>query len=127
MITMARAIVGVVGGLVAWMLMATIGNLVLRAAWVSYAQSEPTMTFTLAMMLARLFLGILSSLAGGVAVAWITLRSGRAVSALVVILVVMFIPVHYGLWEKFPLWYHVVFFASLVVLTPVGAMLIRHN
>ena len=35
----------------------------------------------------------------------------------------IFIPVHYGLWENFPLWYHVVFFASLAVMTVLGARL----
>jgi hypothetical protein len=38
-------------------------------------------------------------------------------------LIVIFIPVHYALWEKFPLWYHVVFFASLAVMTMLGARL----
>jgi len=39
------------------------------------------------------------------------------------VLLVLFIPVHYSLWERFPTWYHVVFLASLVVVTLVGAVL----
>src|SRR4029453_11081271 len=127
MMATVRAIAGVVGGLVAWMLIATIGNLGMRAVWPPYAESESTMTFTIAMLTVRLVLGAVSSLGAGMACAWITRRNGRAVSALAVILVVMFIPAHYRLWEKFPLWYHVVFFASLVVMAPLGAMLVRGN
>ena len=69
---MARAIGGLVGGLVAWFLIATAGNLALRLAWAGYAEVEKAMTFTLAMMVARLVLGALSSLGAGLTVAWIT-------------------------------------------------------
>jgi hypothetical protein len=124
---MAKAIAGVVGGLVAWMLIATIGNLATRMAWASYSAVEASMGFTPAMMTARLFLGALSSLGAGWVVAWITNRNGRAISAFVGILIVVFIPVHYALWQKFPLWYHVVFFVSLAVMTLLGAIFNRHK
>jgi hypothetical protein len=35
------------------------------------------------------------------------------------VLVVIFLPV-VTLWERFPLWYHVVFLASLVAVTLLG-------
>jgi hypothetical protein len=37
---MVKAIAGVAGGLVVWMLVATVGNLVLRFAWPGYADVE---------------------------------------------------------------------------------------
>jgi hypothetical protein len=120
---MTRAIAGLFGGLVAWFLIATVGNLALRIAWTSYAEVEKAMTFTLAMMVARLLLGALSSLGAGLTVAWITHRSGRMAKALAAILLVLFIPVHYSLWDRFPLWYHFVFLASLVLMTLWGATL----
>ena len=54
---MPRTIAGVVAGLVAWILIATIGNLGLRVAWPGYSEVEPAMRFTDAMMAARLVLG----------------------------------------------------------------------
>jgi len=45
----------------------------------------------------------------------------------VIVLVALFIPVHYGLWDRFPIWYHLVFFASLIALTPAGAALARRR
>lgn len=120
---MVRGISAIVAGLVVWFLIATIGNLALRIAWVSYAEVEKAMTFTLSMMLARLLLGALSSLCAGLTVAWIAKRNGRIAKALAGILVVLFIPVHFALWDRFPLWYHLVFLGSLVLVTPLGAML----
>jgi len=120
---MARAIAGVVAGVVVWIVIATIGNLAMRAAWPGYAEVEAAMKFTLEMMLFRLLVGALSSLGAGWLTARITNQNGGAISALVGILIVAFIPAHYALWEKFPLWYHAVFFASLAVMTVLGAIL----
>ncbi len=122
---MIRGIAGVVVGLVAWFVVATAGNLLLRIGWASYAAVEKAMQFTPSMMAARLILGALASLGAGIAVAVITRRNGRAAQALAGVLLVLFIPVHYALWDRFPLWYHVTFLASLVVMTLVGAMLVR--
>jgi hypothetical protein len=117
-----RSIAGVAAGVVAWLLVATAGNLVLRLTWPAYAAVEKAMTFTLAMLSARLVLGAVSSLCAGFAVAWITRRNAIAAWCLVALLLAIFIPVHYALWHKFPAWYHVLFIASLVLFTLLGAM-----
>ena len=120
---MLKGIAGVIGGFVGWFLIATVGNRVLRATWPGYAALEVSMTFTLAMLLARLVLGAVSSLGAGLVVALITNRNGLATKSLAGVLLVLFLPVHYSLWECFPIWYHIVFLASLVVVTLLGAAL----
>jgi hypothetical protein len=54
-------------------------------------------------------------------------RRRRAPWILGVALVAVFIPVHVGLWEKFPLWYHATFLVSLLPLTLLGASLFARN
>ena len=120
---MLRGTAGVVGGVIVWVVIATIGNLVLRISWPDYAKVEAAMTFTLAMLLARLVLGALSSLGAGFVAAWIAKRNRVAVGCLAALLLAIFIPVHYTLWDRFPAWYHILFLASLVVITLLGAML----
>lgn len=120
---MLRAIAAVAAGLVMWTVIATLGNLVMRFAWPSYAAVEAAMGFTLEMMLARLLLGALSSLGAGWLAARVSRQNAGAVYVLAGILIAIFIPVHYGLWEKFPLWYHAVFFISLAVMPVLGARL----
>jgi hypothetical protein len=122
---MVRSIAGVAGGLVVWMLVATLGNLALRFGWPGYADVEKEMTFTLAMLVGRLVLGAVSSLCAGVTVAWITKRDARVVAIFAALLFALFVPVHYNLWGKFPVWYHIVFLASLVVMPLLGAALYR--
>lgn len=120
---MLRGLVGVVAGLVAWIVVATLGNLALRYALPGYAEVEKAMTFTLVMLAARLALGALASLGAGVAVAWAGRRNARAVAILAVALFIVFVPVHYRLWPVFPLWYHVTFFVLLITMTFAGAAL----
>lgn len=122
---MTRGILAVVGGVVAWFLIATIGNLALRSVWPGYAEVEKAMSFTLGMMVCRLILGALSSFGAGMLAAWVARRNGHAVKVLAGVLVAMFIPVHYLLWDKFPLWYHLIFLASLVLMTLLGALIFR--
>jgi len=120
---MTKMIAGIVAGLIAWTIVATIGNLMFRVAWPGYAEAEISMMFTLAMMVARLLLGALSSLCAGFVVAWITKRNGTGAKVLGIVVTAMFFPVHYVLWDKFPIWYHVIFLASLFPFTLLGARL----
>jgi hypothetical protein len=117
-----RTIGAVAAGLVVWIVVATIGNLALRFSWPAYAAVEKAMAFTLGMLVARLILGALASLGAGFTVAWLGRRKPIAAWSLVILLLAIFIPVHYTLWHRFPAWYHVVFIASLVVFTLLGAM-----
>ena len=120
---MLRMILGIVAGFVAWFVLASIGNVAFRVSWPAYAQVEPSMTFTLTMLVSRLLLGVLSSLCGGFVAAWLARANVNAATILGVVLTVIFIPIHYGLWNEFPIWYHLLFLASLLPLTLLGAFL----
>jgi hypothetical protein len=111
-----------IAGVAVWVLVATLGNLLLRLAWPAYAAVEKAMTFTLGMLIARLALGAVSSLGAGFTVARLSRRNAIAAWCLVALLLAIFIPVHYTLWQRFPAWYHIVFLASLVLFTLLGAM-----
>ena len=119
---MMRKIVAVVAGLVAWTVVATVLNLLMRTTWPDYAAVEVTMSFPFAMMIARLAIGVIASIAAGLVAASVTRGFGMPEKVLAVLLLLMFIPVHYRLWDKFPLWYHLVFVGSLIPLTLAGAI-----
>jgi hypothetical protein len=119
---MLREIGGVVAGVATWFLIAGVGNSVLRVAWPGYSEVEVAKTFTLGMLMARLFVGAISSFCAGFVAAWITNRSVLAIKSLAGLLVVMFLPV-ITLWEQFPPFYHLIFLASLVVITLFGGLL----
>lgn len=119
---MLRLIGGTIAGVVAWSIVVTLLNLALRHGWPDYAAVERAMAFTLSMMLARLAESGASSLLSG----WIAARVSRwSRAGLVsgVILLLVFLPLHYGLWQRFPIWYHLVFLASLPLFGCLGGRL----
>lgn len=112
-------------GLAAWVAIVTAAGLVMREAWPAYASVADAMTFTLPMMIARLTIGAIATLAMG----WTTAATARhsTVPAVLagVLLLLAFIPVHVMIWDKFPVWYHLTFLLSLIPFTLAGAKLVR--
>lgn len=122
---MAKGLVAVVLAFVAWMVVATLANMVLRVAIPGYAAVEASMAFTLAMQVGRLAVGMISTLAAGLVCSIIARRKPMPVYFFAAALLVCFLPVHYQLWALFPAWYHVVFLGSLVPLALLGAAVHR--
>lgn len=121
---MIRLIGGVIAGVVAWIVIVTILNLGLRHGWSDYAEVEKAMKFTFPMMAARLAMSGISSLAGGFLAALVE-KGRRAPLISGAILLVLFLPVHYNMWAKFPVWYHLTFLLSLPILAWAGGKLWR--
>jgi hypothetical protein len=117
---MARTILGVVAGLAAFVIIATVAGLILRATWPEYASVADKLTFTLPMMFARLSIGAVAALATGWVTAAIARRSRLATLVAGALMLAAFIPQHIMIWDKFPVWYHLTFLVSLVPLTYVG-------
>jgi len=118
-----KTVGAVLAALATWIFVATVLNLPLRASWPHYPEAETAFNFTFTMKLARLVLGAVSSLAAGFVAAWIGKGRMRAATLTGVVLLGLFIPNHYLLWSKFPVWYHLTFLLSLVPLTLLGAAL----
>jgi len=120
---MLKATIGVLVGFVIWFAAATLANLGVRALMPTYGAAEALMTFTLPMLLARLTVGSFSSLVAGFACSYVAGQSRKAIYVLALIILVFFLPVHYKLLAKFPIWYHVVFLGTLAPLIILGGTL----
>jgi len=123
---MLRSIIAVIVAVVTWFVVATIGNWILRLAIPGYSAVEVSMNFTLTMMICRLVLGLVSSLGAGFVCGKIT-RNLTASKVAAAIMVILFLPVHYMLWDKFPIWYHLFFLITLAPVVLIGAALARSS
>src|ERR1700722_15507609 len=123
---MLRLIGGTLAGIVVWIVLVSLIDRGVRFEWHDYAAVFKAMNFTPSMMAARLSESAVSSLIAGYVAGligrgrWAPLLSG-------IILLLFFIPVHYGLWHRFPIWYHLTFLTSLVLLSVVGGMFARNR
>jgi len=122
---MAKKSFGVVAGLAIWITVVTVVGAIMRRSWPAYASVADTMTFTLPMLIARLLIGALATLAAGRVTAMIAPRSMLARLMPGVLLLTAFIPWHLTLWDKFPAWYHLTFLLSLVPLTYLGGRIVN--
>ena len=95
-----RIALAVLIGFVVWFVVATVANLLIRVSLAGSAEAETAARFTLPMLLARLAVGGLSSLAAGLACALFARSISVAGKVLAVALVLFFIPVHYALWAQ---------------------------
>lgn len=118
---MWRKILAGVAGYIGWWVIGTIGFLSMRALWHDYASVESAMTFTLSMQIARLCVALLCSLGAGIIVSLILRRRSIVPWVLGIILVIQFLPVHYQLWARFPIWYHAFFLLTIAPLIVLGS------
>lgn len=124
---MWRTPVSIVAGLVAWAIIVTLLNLGLRAVIPAYHAAEATLQFTLAMKIGRLAEAALTSIIAGIVVGLIAPSNKWAAWAVGLIILLMFLPVHVSLWNKFPAWYHLAFLVPLAPLVVCGDLLVRRN
>ena len=124
---MGRTIGGIVAGIVAWVLLVTVLNWGLRAWLPGYVQVEHAMAFTLTMMVARLSIAAITSLAAGAMIRAIAPASRFAPWIAGLVLVALFVPEHIHIWQKFPVWYHLTFLVTLAPLFALGAWLLPHG
>lgn len=121
---MARLLGGAIAGVIAWVAFVSVLNLAMRHYWLDYALVEKAMNFTIPMMAARLSISAVSSLGSG-AVAGLIDRGRWAAFGAGTMLLLIFAPIHYSLWNRFPIWYHAIFFVSLPLLSAIGGRLVR--
>ena len=122
---MVKGILGVVAGLAVWLAIALAAGPILRLSWPAYASVAAALKFTLPMLIARLSIGAVATLAAGLVTAIITRRSMPALLTTGLLLLLAFIPEHIRLWLEFPVWYHLTFLVSLVPLTYLGGTIVR--
>jgi len=118
---MLRLIAGTVTGALVWLVAVLVLGFLAGMAWPEMAAIRQMTLLTLPMLITRLAISALGSLAGGYAAA-IVGEGTKAPLGAGLLLLIMFVPYHLSIWHDFPVWYHLTFFVSLPVLSMLGAM-----
>ncbi len=120
-----KTALGVIAGIVAWVLLASAAGVALRATWPEYAAVAASMAFTLPMLIARLAISAVTLLAAARVTTLVAARATVATMILGIVLVATFVPIHINLWPRFPVWYHLTFLLTLLPLCLIGGRLGR--
>jgi Zn-dependent protease len=120
---MLRIVLGAIAGVATWFVAVTLLNLGLRYGWPDYHAVEKAMTFTVPMMAARLTESTVALVMAALVTARLSRGSIAASWLLGLILLAIFAPFHYAIWDKFPVWYHLTFLTSLPLVSVVVGMM----
>lgn len=125
---MLRTILSVVAGAVAWFVLVSIADRVMRAQWPEYQAVWSAMAFTLPMMLARLAESTAALIIASWAATRIAPTSRPAPWAFGLVMLTVFAPYHLlYIWAKFPPWYHAYFLSSLLLIPLAVGVLTRRT
>jgi hypothetical protein len=112
-----KVFLGILTGLIAYMIIGLLGLYLLRISWADYAISNKDKSYTLIMLLSRLFVGIIAAIVAGISATKIANDNGK--SAWYVGAIVFCVAAYdhfFRIWNDYPAWYH---FAYLLPLLPV--------
>jgi uncharacterized membrane protein len=118
-----RLVAGILIGAVAWFVAVVVLGFVLAKLWPEMAAVTNMKALTFPMQVARLCVSGLASIAGGRVASLVSAERFKAALGAGVLLLAVFVPYHLTIWDNFPNWYHLTFFASLPLLSLVGGSL----
>ncbi len=117
---MLRAVLAVIAGYAIWTALWLLGNLAIAQVWPEVADPEFT-SLPQPALIAALALSFVCSLVAGLLAAKV--HAGKPVLVMSILLLVTGIAVQSGVWDRMPLWYHLVFLVAIVPLCLVGGRL----
>lgn len=122
---MARRIAAALAGVLFFACFAFAMKRLALAAWPSYAEASPSHSFTTAMLLARLAVGVVGLLGSGNLAARLARGEGMAVVVAAGVLLLLGGANHLTepTWSHYPLWYHLAFIGSIAPCVVIGGRL----
>ncbi len=121
---MPRRISAILAGLVAFAILEFIAVQVAKVSWPAYALAEPTRAYSFEMLLARQAVGMFCAFMAGATAAWISRDPQLTVLITGVIMLLIAVIWHAMIWDQYPVWYHLFFFAYLVPLAMLGGRMV---
>jgi hypothetical protein len=119
-ISPARTIGALLAGAITWEAVVILATLMGRLAWPAYAAVEVQRVFTMEMLLTRLVVGALATVAFGIVVSWVTKGELKSLRIVIIAWLLFSVVDHIIVWEQFPIWYHVLYLGYIVPLALLG-------
>ncbi len=111
-------IFGVLAGLIAYSIIGKLGLYLLQISWADYAIHSKDKSYTVEMLLSRLFIAILAAISASITATKIENDRGKGAwfVGAIVFCVGLYIHLITIVWTEYPVWYH---FAFLLPIIPV--------
>jgi hypothetical protein len=117
---MMRRTGAVLAGFLAFEIVVLLCLFAARTGWPAYAQAESTRAYSLDMLVSRLTAGALATLAGGATAARVGRSAGQPALMFGIVLLLLSVVWHISIWNQYPVWYHLCWFACIVPCALLG-------
>jgi hypothetical protein len=114
-----RFYLGIILGLIIYAMVGTLGLYLLKVCWADYNLSSEDKSYTTHMLIARLLLALLASIAAGVGGAKVANDNGKSSWFVAAVVFCIAAYIHFAVvWRDYPSWYH--FTYLLTTLPTIG-------
>lgn len=120
-----RTIGAAVAGAITWEAVVAGATLLGRVVWPDYAAVEVQRIFTMDMLVSRLAVGALATLAFGIVIGLVTKGDAKSIRLIVLAGLLFSIVDHIIVWDQFPVWYHLLYLAYIVPVALLGCRIER--
>ena len=120
-----RKIAAIFVGLTAFAAFALVAGELTKALWPDYAMVQPTRSYTLPMLVARIVAGCVATLIAGWLAARVVHQEPQAGVFAGLGLLVLSLVWHVFVWYHYPVWYHLVWLISIMPMAVLGAKLCK--
>jgi hypothetical protein len=120
---MIRKIGAILAGLAVFAAFEFIATSVAKVSWPAYALAAPTRAYALDMLLTRLGTGAVGTLVAGALSAKMDQNTRQTALIFGIALLLISVVWHYRIWDQYPVWYHLFWFASIVPFAALGGRL----
>lgn len=123
--SLVRIIGAAVAGAITWEAVVAVATLMGRLVWPAYAAVEEQRIFSMDMLLSRLAVGALATLAFGIVISLVTKGDTKSIRLIVFAGLLFSVVDHIIVWDQFPVWYHLLYLAYIVPLALLGGRIER--
>lgn len=110
-----KVFLGILAGLAAYAIIGSLGLYLLKISWAAYAIASENKSYTLPMLLSRILVGILASIAAGISAAKISNDKGKSAWFAGVIVFCWAAYIHiFKVWTDYPIWYHLAYLLPII-------------
>jgi hypothetical protein len=124
-LSLVRTISALVAGAISWEAVVAMATLLGRLVWPAYSAVEEQRIFTLDMLVSRLAVGALATLAFGFVAAWVTNGETKSMRLVIFAWLLFSVVDHIIVWEQFPVWYHLFYLAYIIPFALLGSRIKR--
>lgn len=110
-----KFILSIFAGLVGYATVGSLGLYLLKMCWTDYAMSSIDKSYTLEMLLSRLFVALIAAISASILTTKTSKQQGNSIGYIAIIIFSIATYIHlFRVWTDYPIWYHLTYLLPII-------------